>query len=215
MKGRAVVHSSDRMNWGTPRDFYAWADAAFGFTIDACAEKWNAKHRRFWSKEQNALAQDWSTEIAWNNPEYGDAVGDFLEAAKEGARNGGTSVNLVPSRVDTAWFRRATEQGMGRLRRSGYHPFSRVLWLCWRDVTVGVYHHNERLVFELPEAERQARIKAGKNPNEPAPFPSTLIIYDPPLWRARLGGKRLPTATENNAAIAKWGRPLLTSARPR
>ena len=33
MRGRRVLHSSEKMNYGTPRPFFDWVDTAFGFTV--------------------------------------------------------------------------------------------------------------------------------------------------------------------------------------
>lgn len=209
---RALLESG-RQNWATPILFFRWLDACFRFTVDAAAEKWSAKVRRFWDLETNALRQDWSKDRIFDNPPY-DRVGEFLEVGKAGARAGGLSAHLVATRPDTAWWRGATEEGWGRLRRSYYHQASRVLWFAYAEGTVGIYHHDERLTFVLPEAERQARIAKGKDPDEPAPFPSSVLIFGPPGSEFERVIPRRDARAEL-AAVRKFNdRPLLLVGRP-
>ena len=70
-----VHFSSQRQNWATPQDLFDELDNEFNFTIDVCAEKWNAKVDRFWSEEDDALEQDWSGERCFMNPPYGHCKG--------------------------------------------------------------------------------------------------------------------------------------------
>lgn len=44
--------------------------ARFGFTIDVAAAAHNAKMPRYYSTEQNGLAQSWGAERVWCNPPY-------------------------------------------------------------------------------------------------------------------------------------------------
>lgn len=205
---RALLESG-RENWGTPGDFYGWLDRGFAFTVDVAAEPWSAKHRRFWTKEDNALARDWSTEVGFDNPPYGEKVGDFLEVAKEGAMHGGTSVHVVAARPDTRWWRNATEKGLGKLRRSYFHAATRVWWAIWQRMIVGIYFHDERLTFDLDPVERAQRVAAGKPETESAPFPSAVLIFDPPLHVKRI------RSSKEHRTPGPYTRPLLTLGRPR
>lgn len=205
--------TSSRQNYGTPRQFFRWVDAAFGFTVDACAEPWNTKLTRYWSKDQDGLQQDWSREIAWDNPPY-DQVDLFLAKGKEAAKLGGTNVHLVASRVDTDWWRSATEKDNGGLRDSYFHFESRVLWLLYSEITVGIYHHDARIPFDLPADEVARRIAEKKGTDDGAVFPSSILIFDPPKFRPRLGPSR-PSRRTAEAAAIRFCRPLLTLGRPK
>jgi hypothetical protein len=210
---RRQLMTSARQNWGTPRSFYKWVDAGFRFTVDTCAEPWNTKHSRFWSKDDDGLAQDWTREIGWCNPEY-DKVEFWLQKGKHAAKLGGTSVHLVASRVDTDWWRSATEADNGRLRDSYFHQRSRVWWTVWSEITIGIYHHDQRIPFDLPIEEKAKRVALGKSTDDGAVFPSSILIFDPPRFRKRLGPPP-PTRKQADAALERFGRPLLTEGRPR
>ena len=46
--------------WATPQDFFDRVNAVFKFDLDVCALPENAKCERFFSPEQDGLAQDWT-----------------------------------------------------------------------------------------------------------------------------------------------------------
>ena len=92
------------MEWETPPSLFAALDAEFHFTLDVCARPENAKCERFFSLEDDGLAQGWSG-TCFCNPPYGRNVGEWLEKAyRESRRLGTVVVCLVPARTDTAWF---------------------------------------------------------------------------------------------------------------
>lgn len=97
-----VHYSSKKQNWATPPDLFAALHNEFNFTIDVCAENWNAKLPRFWTEEDNALTQDWSGERCFMNPPYGRVIKDFVKKAAESGAE--LVVALVPARTDTIYF---------------------------------------------------------------------------------------------------------------
>lgn len=103
--------SSDVHNWATPKEFFSEINKEFGFTLDVCAESWNAKCLRYFDKEQDGLSQDWSGEVCWMNPPYGKEISQWMAKAVSKWRNGATVVCLVPSRTDTKWFHEYAMQG--------------------------------------------------------------------------------------------------------
>jgi len=110
-------------NWATPLDLFQQLDKEFGFTLDVCASKDNHKCERYFSKEDDALKQDWKG-VCWMNPPYGDIIGDFVKKAYESAKAGAVVVCLVPARTDTKWWQicwHATEIRfvVGRLKFGG------------------------------------------------------------------------------------------------
>lgn len=90
--------------WETPQDFYDALDEEFGFTIDVCANPNNAKHRNFFSPEQDSLLQRWSG-VCWMNTPYDKSIGLWLRKAWEASQAGVTVVALIQGRsTDTKWW---------------------------------------------------------------------------------------------------------------
>lgn len=98
-----VMYSSASDNWETPQDFFDALNAEFHFTLDAAASDENAKCARYFTKEQDGLAQDW-TGVVWCNPPYGREVGRWVAKAAGSAEKGAVVVMLLPARTDTRWF---------------------------------------------------------------------------------------------------------------
>ena len=118
------IHTSSKSSeWETPRDFFVKFQRIFNFDIDVCATKENTLLPDFWTKEDDALKQDWSGKTCWMNPPYGREIGHFMRKAYEESQkqNGATVVCLVPARTDTAWWHDYAMRGniefiRGRLR---------------------------------------------------------------------------------------------------
>lgn len=90
-------------NWETPPDIFAKLHGIFNFDIDAAASPHNAKLPKFWTKEDDALAQDWSGLRVFCNPPYSMKEA-LLEKAIAGAKAGGLSVILLPASTETDWY---------------------------------------------------------------------------------------------------------------
>ena len=54
-----VLFSSKTDQWATPLDFFNELDAEFHFDLDPCADELNHKCKRYFTKEQNGLLQNW------------------------------------------------------------------------------------------------------------------------------------------------------------
>lgn len=125
------LRSSARDDWETPPDLFADLDREFGFSLDPCATDSTAKCQRYFTREQNGLAQDWSGETVFMNPPYGRVIGQWMRKAWESSRGGATVVCLVPARTDTAWWHDYAARGevrflRGRLKfggQTGNAPF--------------------------------------------------------------------------------------------
>ncbi len=108
--------SSATPEWGTPQDLFDELDAEFGFDLDVCATAELAKCERFFSPDDDGLAQEW-TGVCWMNPPYGDVIPDWIEKAHTSGESGATVVCLVPARVDTGWWWEHCRYGEIRCRR--------------------------------------------------------------------------------------------------
>lgn len=101
----AGLFSSNTPEWATPRAFFDALDAEFHFTLDPCATPENAKCARYFTREQDGLAQDWGGQKVFCNPPYGRAIKDWVRKCWEESRKPGTlCVMLIPARTDTAYF---------------------------------------------------------------------------------------------------------------
>ncbi len=71
MQSRLDVHfKSDSPEWSTLDDLFDELNDIFHFDLDACASRDNAKCRRYFTQQDNALNQRW-TGTVWMNPPYG------------------------------------------------------------------------------------------------------------------------------------------------
>lgn len=134
---RLIHFKSDSVEWSTPQSYFDDQNARFGgFTLDACATAENAKCERFYTQEQDGLAQPWTGRV-WCNPPYGRGVGHWLQKAWQATSSGEADVVvcLVPARTDTRWWHEwsprasSVEFAQGRLAFGGQNsaPFPSVL----------------------------------------------------------------------------------------
>jgi phage N-6-adenine-methyltransferase len=96
-----VHFSSISSEWSTPQPLFDRLNSVFHFTLDPCATALNAKCKRYFTLEEDGLAQDWDGERVFMNPPYGRAIGDWVRKAS--AANA-LVVCLLPARTDTRWW---------------------------------------------------------------------------------------------------------------
>ncbi|NLX24238.1 MAG: adenine methyltransferase [Phycisphaerae bacterium] len=106
-----VHFSSQSDDWETPDEFFHELNKVFHFGLDVCASATNAKCERYFTREDDALTQEWKGTV-WMNPPYGRQIGDFMKKAYEESLKGATVVCLVPSRTDTEWWHRYAKHGL-------------------------------------------------------------------------------------------------------
>jgi phage N-6-adenine-methyltransferase len=108
--------TTDRTCWATPQDLFDKLHAQHHFTVDACAQPWNAKLTRFYTPEQNGLLQNYTNERVWCNPPYNKGgIEPWVDLALAGFAP--LWVLLLPSRTDTVWFQKL----LGAMQ-AGYGP---------------------------------------------------------------------------------------------
>lgn len=96
-----VHYSSEKQTWETPQWLFDELNTLFNFTLDACAETHTAKVTNYYTKEQDALIQNWCGSV-WCNPPYGREQVKFIKKAlDEHMQNNSTVVLLIPARPDT------------------------------------------------------------------------------------------------------------------
>ena len=96
-----VHYSSEKHTWETPKDIFEKLDNIFNFTLDSCAEDSTAKCTLYYTKEDDALQQDWKG-VVWCNPPYGREQVKFVNKALfESEKHKSTVVLLIPARPDT------------------------------------------------------------------------------------------------------------------
>lgn len=123
--GKLSVHfASESDEWPTPRYLFDALDAEFGFTLDPAATPENAKCRKYFTRLENGLAQDWRGNTVFLNPPYGRDIGLWVRKALLTAASGSVVVCLLPARTDTKWWHDYASRGevrflKGRLRFEG------------------------------------------------------------------------------------------------
>ena len=99
-----LMFSSKDDSWETPPSLFNILDMEFNFTLDPCCTKQTAKCKKFFTKEEDGLIQDWSKDVVFVNPPYGREIGKWVEKSYNEAKKGAKVVMLIPSRTDTKWF---------------------------------------------------------------------------------------------------------------
>ena len=102
-----VMTSSDDMTWATPQKWFDYLNLEFDFTLDPCCLPETAKCKKFYTPNDDGLAQSWRDERVFMNPPYGREIGKWMKKAHDEAlNNSALVVCFVPARVDTEWWHR-------------------------------------------------------------------------------------------------------------
>lgn len=104
------VSTESQQAYRTPRPFFEWVHSVYGFTLDAAADAENALLPRFYSEADDTLKQTPVGERIWINPPF-KRIKAFIKWAIERARAGNLVVMLLPSSLETEWFRCYATQG--------------------------------------------------------------------------------------------------------
>lgn len=99
-----VHFSSETNEWATPQALFNALDREFNFTLDPCSDGINAKCQKYFTIEDDGLAQDWFNDTVFMNPPYGREIPKWIQKAYEESRKGATVVCLIPSRTDTRYW---------------------------------------------------------------------------------------------------------------
>ena len=103
----SAAHSSQRMNWQTPRDLFRAIQRRWGvmFSLDVAAHADNAMCPRHYDEMTDGLGCDWRG-LVWCNPPYGRGIGRWVEKARHEARHPNCEGvwMLIFARPDTRWW---------------------------------------------------------------------------------------------------------------
>lgn len=92
----------------TTRETFALLHERFRFTVDVAASAHNAKLPRFYSIEDDGLAQSWAGERVWCNPPY-SLIEPWIEKA-HAETDAELIVLLLPAnRTEQGWWQRQVE----------------------------------------------------------------------------------------------------------
>lgn len=150
--GRGVEITDDVDDRGTDPALFAELHRRFHFTLDVAASEGNAKTKRFFTRDNDGLAQSWSGERVWCNPPYSN-IAPWV--AKALASDAPLIVMLLPAnRTEQAWWQNHVEPFRDK-------PGSRLT----TEFLLG------RRRFIMPGNDR---IK----PNERPPFGCVLLIWN-------------------------------------
>lgn len=155
-----ALFTSTTDEWSTPQDLFDELDREFGFVLDVCATKENAKCDRYYTRKDDGLSQEWRLSAlglkprhghllgaVWMNPPYGREIGKWVAKAETEACKGATVVCLLPARTDTRWF------------------------------------HNHIWGHERPQVGVVVRLLSGRlkfgGSKNSAPFPSMVVVFRP------------------------------------
>jgi phage N-6-adenine-methyltransferase len=90
-----------------PEVFEPLSERFGGFTVDVAAAPHNAKVQRFYTIDDDGLAQDWTGEKVWCNPPYSN-IGPWVEKAN--ASGAALVVMLLPAnRTEQGWWQDLVE----------------------------------------------------------------------------------------------------------
>lgn len=97
-----TVNSKD--NYETPQYFFDLLCNEFHFTLDVCADLFNAKVVDFYTEISDGLKQDWCGEVCWCNPPFKNIEDWAKKCYEEGQKINTTVVMILPSRTDTEYW---------------------------------------------------------------------------------------------------------------
>jgi len=98
-----------------PLDFAEFTEKHGPFTLDVAAAAHNTKCERFYTREQDGLAQDWSGERIWCNPPYSDIAPWVRKAWDCWSTTEGITMLLPGNRTEQSWWQLMVEPFRDRL----------------------------------------------------------------------------------------------------
>lgn len=99
-----------------PLDFAEFEERFGPFTVDVAAAAHNTKCERYYTREQDGVAQDWTGERVWCNPPFSD-IAPWIRKAWESWESAPRIVMLLPAnRTEQSWWQLMVEPYRDRPR---------------------------------------------------------------------------------------------------
>lgn len=105
---KTILPRGGNQEWCTPRPLFEKMNELYQYTIDAAASPENALLPRYYTREQDGLAQDWTGEKVWVNPPF-EKIAPWVEKAN--LREAAHTTLFIPARCDRPWFADIIEDG--------------------------------------------------------------------------------------------------------
>lgn len=100
-----ALFSSETDQWATPAETFEQLNSEFHFNLDPCADADNHKCEKYFTKDDDGLAQSWGGYRVFCNPPYGRDIGKWVKKSyEEGHKENTVVVMLIPARTDTKYF---------------------------------------------------------------------------------------------------------------
>lgn len=129
----------------TPNEIFEPLQKEFNLELDVCATKENTKCKKFYTKEDDALIQDWNRfGNFWMNPPFGRGLKKWVQKAYEESQKGVIGVSILPVRSNTLWWHRYIIDAKAEVRflkgEIKFNDCKRGLWLpfaivIWKPLT--------------------------------------------------------------------------------
>lgn len=168
---KALMFSSAEEKWQTPPEVFQLLDEEFRFTLDPCAQHDSAKCEKYYTPEEDGLAQSWEGETVFVNPPYNkpEEVCKSKCKKKRCVERGYHITERVPGQVD--WVKKSYEESR--------KPGTTVVMLIPARTDTEMFHD---YIYGRAEIRfLRGRIKfinpTTKEPGDAAPFPSMIVVF--------------------------------------
>ena len=178
-----VVKTSVRHDWKTPARLFHVLNREFGFTLDVAASAENAQCKRYFTIQENGLAQSWAGETCWMNPPYGPDLPRWMRKAYESAR--GAEVPSTQYRVPSTGESLLTRNSVLGTTGVDSQLGTRSSVLVGATVVCLVPARTHTKWFHAYCSQAEVRFLRGRlrfdNADHEAPFAQLVIIFRPGL----------------------------------
>lgn len=149
-KTQEVLFSSKKSDWRTPKYVFDYLNSRMHFTLDAAADDINKLCSAYFTKEHDALKQNWKGHRVFVNPPYSRGlIYNFVKKGFEEGHKDNTSVTmLLPARTCNKWWHEFVMKAneiyfvKGRIKFAGSKqgaPFPSAIVVFNKELSPGSY----------------------------------------------------------------------------